>query len=410
VSTRWVIGLASRAGADGLDAVLLELQGCGLGMRAQVVQALHHPLAEDLRGILRRVAQGTCDVRDVSSVHRLLGESFAAAARQAADRASFGLQKVQCLGCSGHAVWGDAIGRFPSELNLGMAAVVAERTGVTTASDFRARDLAAGGLGVTLAALPDYVILRDYRSDEARLLIHLGTVAHVVSLPRHCRVQEITAFEAGPCNLLLNAFMRQLTSGQEDFDNGGKNAVQGRCLEPLLEQWLTHPFFQRRPPRAVPRHVFGDAFAAQAIDQARAQHWNPYDLLCTATHLVVRVLVHAIRQLVPLPPTAPPRILVSGGGVRNGLLRHLLGQQLGAGLAIEQIDAAGVPCHARKAAAAGILAALCLDGVPANLPQATGAAGSRLLGSLTPGSAANWARCLAWMSQQAMTSSVVQAA
>ena len=66
--------------------------------------------------------------------------------------------------------------------------------------------------------------------------------------------------------------------------------------------------------------------------------------------------------------------------------------------------------HARKAVAAALLAALCLDGVPANLPQATGAAGSRLLGSLTPGSSANWARCLTWMAQQATAGAALQAA
>jgi anhydro-N-acetylmuramic acid kinase len=101
------------------------------------------------------------------------------------------------------------------------------------------------------------------------------------------------------------------------------------------------------------------------------------------------------------------RILVSGGGTRNGLLRHLLQQHLGGA---EDSDAAGVPWRARKAAAAAILAALCVDGVPANLPQATGAAGSRLLGSITPGSPANWSRCLTWMAHQVSTAPQAQAA
>lgn len=410
MTTRWVIGLASGASADGLDAALAEVEGCGLGMRARVLHTMHQPLPEDLRGLLRRTAPGPCNMREAALVHRLLGETFAAAAGQTADQASFSLQRVQCIGCSGHTVWGDPDGRFPSLVNLGMAAVVAERTGVTTVSDFRARDLAAGGLGVPLAALTDHVLLRDYHGDEDRLVIHLGTVAQVVRLPPRCRVQEITAFEAGPCNLLLDALMRHLTSGQEEFDSGGKNAVQGRCLEPLLERWLSHPFLQRRPPRAVPRHVFGDAFAAQAVQQAREQHANPYDLLCTATHYVVRILVGAMRRFLPATQSAAAQVLLSGGGARNGLLRHLLAQQLGDGHVVEPIDAAGIPSHARRAVAAGLLAALCLDGVPANLPQATGATGSRLLGSLTPGSPSNWARCLSWMTQQALASNASQAA
>ena len=93
------------------------------------------------------------------------------------------------------------------------------------------------------------------------------------------------------------------------------------------------------------------------------------------------------------------RVLLSGGGVRNGLLWHLLEQGLG-GAPVQRTDEAGVPADVRKALSFGLLAALTLDGVPANVPSATGAAGSRLLGSLTPGSSANWARCVAWMATQ----------
>jgi anhydro-N-acetylmuramic acid kinase len=295
-------------------------------------------------------------------------------------------------------------------LDLGMAAIVAERTGITTASDFRARDLAAGGLGVPLAGLADYILFRNYHDSDDRLLIHLGTVAQAVNLRPHCRIQEIACFEAGPCNLLLDGLMRRLTSGHEEFDNGGKNAVQGRCLEPLLERWLNHPFLQRRPPRAVPRHAFGDAFAADIVQQAREQQWQPLDLLCTATHFVVRTLVSAVRQFLSSTEISSARVLLSGGGVRNGFLRHLLGQQFGIRHVVELTDAAGVPAQGRKAATAALLAALCIDGVPANLPQATGACGSRLLGSLTPGSASNWARCLSWMTHQTPASGSLQAA
>jgi len=103
-----------------------------------------------------------------------------------------------------------------------------------------------------------------------------------------------------------------------------------------------------------------------------------------------------VRRLSGRPPQ---RVLLSGGGVRNGLLWHLLEQQFG-GVPLERTDKHGVPSDARKALTFGILAALTLDGVPANVPSATGAAGSRLLGSLTPGSPANWARCLGWMAAQ----------
>src|SRR4029453_18999833 len=93
--------------------------------------------------LLRVGSPGPVEVKQVGLVHRLLGETFAAGARQGGGRASFSLPRVQCLGCPGHTAWHDPEGRFPSTLSLGMAAVVAERTGVTTVSDFSTRDVAA---------------------------------------------------------------------------------------------------------------------------------------------------------------------------------------------------------------------------------------------------------------------------
>ena len=121
---------------------------------------------------------GPCEAREVGLLHRLLGETFAAAARAVADQASLGLQQVQVIGCPGHTVWHDSEGRFPSTLPLGMAAVVAERCGVTTVSDFRCRDVAAGGQGVPLAALTDYLLFHSPRENRA--------VVHSAPRPASC--------------------------------------------------------------------------------------------------------------------------------------------------------------------------------------------------------------------------------
>ena len=333
----------------------------------------------------------------MSRLHRLLGETFAAAARAVVDRASVSLQKVQCIGCPGHTVGHEPEGRFPSTLALGMAAVVAERCGTTTVSDFRSRDVAAGGQGAPLAVLTDHILFRN--PTETRVMLHLGGMARLVYLPAGCRLHEVLGFEAGPCNLLLDTLIRQLTSGREPYDPGGKHAVQGKCIEPLLQSWLAHPALQRRPPRSLPRHAFAEEFAQQALQQLRQQQGRLHDLLCTATHFVARNITTAMHRFLPLSPRID-RVLLSGGGVRNGLLWHLLEQGL-TGVPLARTDVAGIPAELRKPLSFGLLAALTLDGVPANAPSATGAAGSRLLGSVTPGSSTNWAKCLQWMAQQA---------
>jgi anhydro-N-acetylmuramic acid kinase len=276
-----------------------------------------------------------------------------------------------------------------------MASVVAERTGITTLGDMRTRDLVVGGQGVPLTPLVDYLLFHD--ATETRVLVHLGGVATVLALPAQASAKELVGFHAAPCCLLLDGFMQHLTNGREPYDAGGKHAVQGRAIEPLLERWLAHPLLLRKPPKTLTRLDFGDEFVRQAIEWGRQAGHSLHDVLCTATHFVARAIVDSLNRFISDKPT---RILLSGGGTRNGLLWRLLEQQLDP-VPVEKIDRCGVPAEARKAVAFAGLTALTLDGVPANLPSVTGASGSRLLGSFTPGTTANWARCLAWMAQQA---------
>lgn len=393
---RWLIGLTSGSSLQGVDSALVDATGIGMELRPRLVHFVRLPLARDLRDLMARLAGGqVASIRSVSLVHRLLGESFAQAAKILVEQAKVPMSQVQCIGCPGHTIWHEPDGRFPSTLALGMAGAIAERTGVTTVSDFRARDLMVGGQGVPMTPVMDYLLF--HKPNEARVLIHLGGMATVLWLPGAGGLRNLLGFQAAPCSLLLDNLMLRLTGGKESFDAGGKHAVQGCCIEPLLQRWLAHPALQRRPPKVMPRQEFGEEFIVQTLQEAKHQQWSLHDVLCTATHFVARSILQALQRFIPGPIQ---RILLSGGGVRNGLLWRLLEQNLEQ-IPVERIDQHGMSPDARKAVAFAGLAALTLDGVSANLPSATGASGSRLLGTVTPGSPANWARCLTWMASQA---------
>src|SRR5438067_1014770 len=126
-----------------------------------------------------------------------------------------------------------------------------------------------------------------------------GSVARVVYLPAGGRPVDVLGFEAGPCNLFLDSLMQQVTGGRETYDAGGKHGVQGRCVEPLLQRWLAHPYLQRRPPKSLSRQTFGEEFLAQALHTARQLQASLHDVVCTATHLVARSLTIALRRFLP---------------------------------------------------------------------------------------------------------------
>jgi len=405
VSMRWLIGLAANSRGDKVAAALIETKGVGIDQEVRPIRVLRQSYPRDVRDGLAQIrASRTADLRQLTILHRVLGESYAAIAEQLAAEAGFPLQRVLGLGLEPQTMWREVEGRYPSMLPLGLAAAVAERTGITTLSSFAARDLAVGGQGTGITDLADFVFYRT--GGENRLIVHLGEVARLVLLPASGRPREIRGFEAGPCNILLDGFIASVSKGKESFDPGGRYAVQGKCHDGLLARWLSHPYYARRPPKSVPRADFGREFVEQALQLARQEEISIHDVLCTATHLVARGVTDAVSRLVA-GPLARVRVLIGGGGARNGFLLHLIQHGL-ADFPLESLERPGFPADGHRALAAALLAALTLDGVAANVPGSTGARAGRVLGSMTPGSPANWARCIAWMAGQ-MTQDLAQA-
>jgi len=398
---RAFIGASAGSGGDGVDLALVETEGVGLNLTARVLHSLRYPLPREFADRFDRVFRAESGSwHDLASAHRVLAETAGGGVLQLLRHANADWGRVNALGWLGPTAWqcsseGGTVG-YPFTLESGSAAVIAERTGITTVADFRARDLAAGGTGSPAAALADWLSFRS--TDEDRVLIHLGGAASVVFLPRSGRAGDIVAFEAGPCDRWLDGLIRHWTAGRERFDPGGRHAVQGRCLAPLLDRWMAHPFFARKPPKAMGRGEFAEALFARAGEQARQHDGSLQDLLCTATHLVVRCVADAIARWLP-PADEFTFVYLTGGGTRNGMLLQLLGEAVNP-CEVRRLDALGVPARARTPAGAAVLAALALDGVAASSPTLTGATGGRVLGHFSPGDSRNWAKCLAWMASQ----------
>jgi anhydro-N-acetylmuramic acid kinase len=395
--TRWILGLAVEPTLIGLDAALVEVQGQWPDLHVRVQHWLTEPYPRELRDLLvRSTTPEQGEVRILGRAHRLLGEAVGAGACRTADQASVSLQGILCAAVDGLTAWHENDGKIMSHLTLDVPAAVAERTGLTVVSNFRSRDLACGGQGTPLSALADWRLFSD--DAETRVLLHLGGVAQLVYLPAHAEANDVLGWEIGPGTVLLEAMIHGVSGGKERLAAASRYAVQGRQVPELLERWLHHPHHLRRPPKSTHRSLFGEEFVRQTLVQAQQRGWGSHDLLCTAHHLIARSVADDVRRR--LPRDIPiDRIILTGNGANNGLLWRLLEEQL-PGIPLESSNEHGVPAEAREAVNAAVLAALLLDGVPANLPSATGAAGNRLLGSLTPGSLTNWSQCLRWMTGQ----------
>lgn len=391
---RHFIGLSSGSNLRSVDAALVRTEGVGPDLRLQMIAFDHQEHPADLAELLHRCVLEEVSLRDLALVHRALGETQARACRLLAEHARFPLPEVACVGMTGQTVRLDLDGRLPSVLSIGMAEAVAERTGLTVLSHWAARDVLLGGQAVPLTAPLD--ALQFAHARENRCLVHLGGSAAATWLPAGSGRRGVLGFAAAPCGWILDGLMALLTRRRLACDPWGKHAVQGRCVDDLLDSWLQHPLLLRRPTAPLTRSDFGREFLEQGIERVRALGRPMLDLLCTATHFVAQTLVRTLRKHLP---DRPDRILLCGGGTRNGFLIRLL-EELLTPVVVEKTDSHGLPAEAHKAWAAAGWAALTLDGIPGHLPSATGASGARLLGSFVPGNSGHWARCLAWMASQ----------
>lgn len=384
-SARLIVGLMSGTSADGIDAVVARISGEGRRLRARVLAHTHLPFPPVLqRRILNACLHGT--VVEICELNFLLGEHFARAALGAIRRAKLKPADVAAIGSHGQTMHHLPNARTPSTLQIGEAAVIAERTGITTVADFRVRDMAAGGQGAPLVPYADWALFTDDR--RPRIVQNLGGIGNLTFLPPRAELEDVMAFDTGPGNMVMDGLVAALTRGRQTFDRDGRWAARGRVCDKLLAEMMAHPFLRRRPPKTTGREEFGEAFIKRVFGLARRLRLRPEDTVATATAFTAASIAEAYRRFVfpRLKPAALGRlqIILGGGGAENPTLRSMLARRVGAGELFTHEDF-GIANAAKEALAFAILAHETLRGRPGNVPAATGARRAAVLGKIVPG-------------------------
>ncbi len=415
-----VIGLMSGTSVDGIEAAVVRLSGTPPTLAWEVLGHSHRSFAPELRSEIF-----ACFRPETGSVDRLcrlnfaLGRAFGAAALDAAREAGLAMSQIDLIGSHGQTLWHEPpVNGMGSTLQLGEPAVIAEMTGVPVVSNFRTRDMAAGGQGAPLVPLADWLLLSH--PTKIRAAQNIGGIANVTYLPpvsatesqrktlghgKHglhgiprknseenprSSVQSVSknsfetalgvfAFDTGPGNMLIDEAARQATDGRWDYDRDGGLARNGQVDESLLAEWLSEPYYQQKPPRTTGRELFGRQRAIEYWSQATRRGLNPEDIVATLTALTVRSIEHAYRAFLP---ALPDEIIVSGGGARNQTLMAMLAERLSPARVTTSAEF-GLGIEAKEAVAFAVLAYETWHKRPGNIPAATGAERAVVLGSIT---------------------------
>jgi anhydro-N-acetylmuramic acid kinase len=392
-----VAGVMSGTSADGVDVAICRISPpvkVGGTPRIKLIGHLGMAYPKTVRAaVLCAMDADAISVAELARLNWRLGEVYAEAVAKAQEK--FGV-KAKLVGCHGQTVYHQGasekyLGRaMRATWQMGEAAVIAEKLRVTVVSDLRPGDLAAGGQGAPLVPMLDYCMFRSAK--VSRVLLNLGGIGNLTAIPAEAGVDGLMAFDTGPANMVIDACMRRLY--EREFDRGGAVARTGTVLRDVVEKILQEPYFSALPPKSCGREQFGEVFVSRFIAMCReggGVEGRDEDVIATATALTAASVVHAYRRFVgwhvgQAAPLSRVEFVVAGGGTKNALLMKMLTDGLGGmGVKVRLMDELGIPAQAKEAVAFALLAWLRWNGLPGNIPAATGAVRSVVLGKVTHG-------------------------
>lgn len=361
------IGLMSGTSVDGIDAALVAIDDAG---PPRLLATHQHAMPNTVRAEIQALMQpGGNEIDREGVLDMRLGELFADAARELLRISGKQAREIRAIGSHGQTIRHRPRAEYPFTRQIGNPSVIAERAGVTTVADFRARDMAAGGEGAPLVPAFHNAVFR--RPGVNRAIVNLGGIANVSFLPSD-RGAPVIGFDTGPSNTLLDHWVARHQG--RPYDTNGEWAATGKVLQPLLARLLADEYFSQTPPKSTGREHFHPDWLHSHLSGTE----SAADVQATLSELTARSIADAIRKLLP---STTDEVYVCGGGAHNlDLLRRLAAALGNTPLATTQ--ALGLDPDWIEATAFAWLAHQTLSGHSGNLPSVTGASRAVILGGI----------------------------
>jgi anhydro-N-acetylmuramic acid kinase len=367
---------------DGIDVAIIDMSGAGFKAKINVLTSHSVPYPRKIREALLGVSNTTTPTGDISRLNFLLGELYVEALEETAERAQIPLETIKLIGCHGQTIFHEGQGsqylgkRVASTFQIGESSVISERTGINVVSNFRERDMAAGGKGAPLVPYLDYMLMRH--RGRGRIAVNIGGIANLTAIPPNTSTERVIAFDTGPGNMVIDQLISRITQGRQSFDRDGAMAATGVIDVKLLAKLLRDKYFRAKPPKSAGREQYGADFVTKLLDTELSSE----DLVATATALTAESIALAVRNFV-LPEMRVDEVFVSGGGAHNPTLMAMLRKALDP-IPVKETTEVGLDVDAKEAIAFAVMAYETAHLRPSNVPNATGAKRSVVLGKLTP--------------------------
>lgn len=377
----YIAGVMSGTSLDGIDVALVRIEGSGVDSKVKLIHFTTVPFRNDIKSeIQQALSIENSNVQLICSLNFKLGLCFANAVKEVCKEANFSWEQLDLIGSHGQTIYhqpkpeGNMIA---SSLQIGEPAVIAYDTNTTVISNFRTMDMAAGGQGAPLVPYSEVILYRD--PSKNRLLQNIGGIGNVTVIPSQKSDQNVIAFDTGPGNMIIDEVCQRLF--QLPYDQNGGIAEQGEVVDEILTYCMNHPFLKMNPPKSTGREQFGEEFVSELLK--RYEKHIKENILTTVTMFTASSIVHHYKEFI-LPYYEIDEVILGGGGSYNDTLVEMIRYGLkDENCAIFIQEDIGYSSEAKEAIAFAILANETHHRNPSNVPSATGAKQSVVLGNIT---------------------------
>ena len=368
------IGLMSGTSMDAIDAALVSITSSGIKLLESQTVAIPGPVRSDILALNK---SGDNEIERMMVLDNRLGHLFADAVMQLLEKASQTADNITAIGSHGQTLRHRPDGGDGNTLQVGNANIIAEKTGITVITDFRRRDMAAGGQGAPLVPAFHSAVFHDNKAN--RVIVNIGGIANITVLPKNNN-EPVTGYDSGPGNLLMDTWIKQ--HHNQSMDAHGQWAASGKADESLVSALLDDAYFRQAAPKSTGRDYFNSHWLEQ--------HLQPYqglaaeDVQASLCELTAISIADAIGQ----SGADEHEIYICGGGGHNTFLISRLQQHMPQ-QAVTTTSALGLDPDWVEATAFAWLAKQSLSQQAGNLPAVTGATHAVILGGIYPASNIN---------------------
>ena len=216
---RLIIGLMSGTSLDGLDIALCSIEGNGVNTKLHLLNFETIPYLDDFKSEIRTIfSRKQIDLEKLCLLNPWIALQHAQMINTCLQKWNIKNTEVDLIASHGQTIY-HAPQRLHQQQKFGNATLqigdgdhIAVATGIITISDFRQKNIAAGGEGAPLAVYGDYLIFG--KSGEDRVLLNIGGIANFTYLPGVNENEKILCSDIGPGNTLMDAYIQEQFPGE----------------------------------------------------------------------------------------------------------------------------------------------------------------------------------------------------